>query len=258
MASLILGGTYVAIFTITAFLTAEKIIKPKILYNTDKENIYPKKYNISYHDKKSCLDYYVYSQNKNTNHDKIILFFHGKSRNFDEYEKMCIDLNNQEINGTHYKVYFPIIYTKCDQPSEKLFKKVALNSFSHLINDLNYFPENIIIYGFSLGSFSAAVLSNYLTGIKTPIILHGTFRRISDVVTKKYGILSNLLYEFNMEEVLNKDYKHVFFVHGENDKIVPIENGIFLWKIHGKTNRFCILEDKNHHTLPEINKLKIF
>lgn len=170
--------------------------------------------------------------------DKVILFLHGNGGNIQytkQYEQMFSDLQ--------YNVLF-LDYRGYGKSDGKIEKEKDLyidaeSALDWLHKNKKYENKNIVVWGLSLGG--APALELCLKYKFNSLVLNSTFYNMKKMANNNYPfLLNNLLlkYKFENNKKINKIKNKVLFIHGNNDKIIPIENSKKLFEILEKTNNF--------------------
>lgn len=107
------------------------------------------------------------------------------------------------------------------RPSESGIYLDAKRAYDYLINSRNIRPENIILYGESLGG---AVAINLASEVKIAgLILEGAFSKGRDMAKKIYPFLPPLLFSNKFDSLIKikKIEAAKLFIHSKDDEIVP-------------------------------------
>jgi fermentation-respiration switch protein FrsA (DUF1100 family) len=161
---------------------------------------------------------------KNPKHQKVILYCHGNAGNIYTRISMLDELSNfGSIVMFDYRGYGKSTGT----PSEKGLYKDTLTVWNYLIKDLKYSPDDVIIFGESLGGGPASWLANHLQTTTPPkkMILRSTFSSIHDMAPSFLKFLTYILpNEFPNCDNLENLNTSILFIHSKEDEIVPFEN----------------------------------
>lgn len=108
------------------------------------------------------------------------------------------------------------------RPSEEAIYIDAKAAYDYLVNTRNIRPEQIILYGESLGSAASINLASEAE-IKA-VILEGGFSRGRDMAKRLYPFLPAFLFPNNFDSLskIKKVKSPVLFIHSPDDEIVPI------------------------------------
>ena len=184
----------------------------------------------------------LYGRYYDNNSDKTLLFFHGYHAS---------PFNNINTPGLWFKEMgynILLITERAHEKSEGKYitfgvkeKEDAILWYSFLNKE--YKPKEIVIYGVSMGGAIAGMISDKLDDkVKTIIIdsaFSGTYEEVLFSIRRKsrffpkfftlgISLYCKILGKFNLEknnvkEALSKTNIPIFMIHGNNDKIVPIE-----------------------------------
>jgi fermentation-respiration switch protein FrsA (DUF1100 family) len=117
------------------------------------------------------------------------------------------------------------------KPSEKGVYLDAQTAYDWLINEKKISPENIIIYGQSLGGSVATHLASEVKA--RGLIIESTFTSFTDVASHYYPYLPVKLFakfRFNTFENLKKVKYPVLIIHSSEDDLIPYKFGQRLYK----------------------------
>ena len=147
---------------------------------------------------------------------------------------------------------------KNEEIKESEFYKRIKIVYNYVINVLNFKPNQIILYGFSLGSGIAFDFACKKEFPVAGLILQSPFlsiiRTIYDIKTTKYFDLFN-----NCDKAKNLCTK-TLFIHGNNDTIVPYKHGRILSDIIPQQYfyDFITVDKADHNNLIKNTKEWIF
>lgn len=150
-----------------------------------------------------------------------LLFFHGNAGNLQDRLDKIKMLQNLGLN------IFIIDYRGYGKsegkPSEKGLYKDAQAAYTYLVNVRKISPEQIILYGESLGTAVAIDLAAKFK-VKA-IILEGAFSCGRDMAKTIYPYLPRFFFSdtFNSLEKIKKTSAAKLFLHSQEDEIVPIK-----------------------------------
>ena len=131
-------------------------------------------------------------------------------------------------------------------------------TYKYAIKHLNYRPENIIIYGFSLGTgiaFDLACDKNYPVG---GVILQSAFLSIIRTI---YNFKNTYYFDlFNSCDKAKLCNSKIFFIHGNKDTIVPYVHGRILSKLIPKKYfyDFYTVDKANHNDILKFSRPTIY
>ena len=111
------------------------------------------------------------------------------------------------------------------KPSEEAIYIDAKAAYDYLLNKQNTKPEQIILYGESLGTAAAVNLASEVE-IKA-MILEGGFSRGRDMVKRLCPFLPAFLFPNNFDSLskIKKVRAPILFIHSPDDEMVPINLG---------------------------------
>jgi predicted alpha/beta hydrolase family esterase len=147
---------------------------------------------------------------------------------------------------------------KNEEICESEFNRRIKIVYNHIINDLNYKPNEIYLYGFSLGTgiaFDFACRKEYpIAGL----ILQSPFLSI---LRTQYDVKKTYYFDlFNNCDKAKKLCTKTIFIHSTEDKIVPYTHGRILAKLIPQKYfyNFLTINNAGHDDLLEKNKKKVF
>lgn len=110
-----------------------------------------------------------------------------------------------------------------------------------------YSEENLIIVGYSLGTGLATKLASENNPSK--LILKAPFINFNNLRKEHFIWFPRFLmkYKFPSDQYIKKIKCNIFIFHGENDDLIPIENGEKLHKIAGAGSSFYLLKFQGHN-----------
>lgn len=148
-----------------------------------------------------------------------LLFFHGNAGNIEHRLDKLVMLREAGVN------IFIIDYRGFGKSEGRLteegFYLDANAAYNYLVNSRGIRPEQIILYGESLGT---AVVIDLASKVKVAaIIAEGAFSGGRDMAKKIYPFLPAFLFsnKFNSLKKIKKVQAPKLFIHSINDEIVP-------------------------------------
>jgi esterase/lipase len=124
----------------------------------------------------------------------------------------------------------------------------SLIVFDFLTETLKFLPENIFIFGRSIGTGPATYLASQRKNCKM-LILFSPFTNLKAIVKDYVSILSVFVRDRfpNIENIKGVEAP-LFILHGKKDKIVKVEHSVQLHKTATtKYKHLVIREDMNHN-----------
>ncbi|SNX60331.1 hypothetical protein SAMN06296273_1793 [Nitrosomonas ureae] len=170
-----------------------------------------------------------------------VLFFHGNAGNISHrinYLTMFKQLGYNTLLFD-YRGYGESSGT----PSESGTYLDAQAAWQHLIVTQKIVPEQIVLFGESLGGPIAA----WLAAREKPglLVLASTFTAVSDLATQIYPFLPVRWinrFEYNTLESLQSVTCPVFIAHSPQDEIVPFQHGQRLFQTVSRPKQFLTLQ----------------
>ena len=125
------------------------------------------------------------------------------------------------------------------KPSEQGTYMDATSAYKWLTEDKKILPQNIIVFGRSLGASVAAYLATQVQ-VKSLVIESG-FTSYVDMGRKFYPYMPVKLfasYDYNTIEYVRRINCPVLIIHSRNDEIVPFEFGLRLYDAASEPKEF--------------------
>jgi len=121
-------------------------------------------------------------------------------------------------------VEFPGYGIYKNETSEKTIIEDSEIVYDFLVHEIGLSPENIIVFGRSLGSAPALHLAS--TKELKALVLLSPFTSIKGIVKDNYGsLVSSLIRErFENIEKTKKVECSTLFIHGEDDELIPFDH----------------------------------
>ncbi len=174
-----------------------------------------------------------------------ILFLHGNGGNISHrLEKVKILL---ECKVNIFLVDYRGYGKSTLKPSEKGIYDDAKIFYDYLIKEKKIIPNNIIVYGESLGTAVAIDLASK-ENIRA-LILEGAFDSARSMAKKLYPFIPSFLFSdiFNSFKKIEKIKIDKLFIHSKNDEIIPIEMSRRLYN-HAPKPKMFIEVTGGHNT----------
>ncbi len=191
----------------------------------------------------------------NPNSDKLILVSHGNAGNISHrawLAKLLID------SGSSVFLYDYRGYGRSKgRPSIAGITQDGLAAFDFAAEKLGYKPENIIIFGESLGSGVACHIASARPS--RGLILQSPFSSLRHIACEKLPWLrlypNQLMVTPDLDNLTAlKSYKQpVLIIHGKLDKLVPHHHGERLFQIAGESKKFISLPTASHNDVYDVD-----
>lgn len=172
---------------------------------------------------------------------KTVLFFHGNGGNISHRGDSLYIFNKLKLNVLI--IDYPGYGKSEGKPSEKGLYQSANAAWQYLLSDKKTSPENIIIFGRSLGG---AVAVDLASRVKVgALILESTFTSVSDMAGFILPILSRFMYlrySFDSQNKITKITAPLLVIHSPDDEIIPFVLGKKLYKHAISEKKFLQIE----------------
>mmetsp|Transcript_9388 Transcript_9388/g.13892 ORF Transcript_9388/g.13892 Transcript_9388/m.13892 type:complete len:256 (-) Transcript_9388:23-790(-) len=194
---------------------------------------------------KNIPAYHLISSNKDNK--KTILYSHGNAADIGAmFPFLHLLHQNLDVNILHYD-YIGYGLAKYTSPTEKLVYESAEAAYDYLVHNQNIKPEDIFVFGTSVGSGPSCHLAT-----ERPIgglILECPFSSCVRVVSEnKLGRLIDIF--VNIDKI-SKVKNPVLLFHGKMDRVVPYMHSVQLEKEVPKDLlfHFVSVDTADHHNI---------
>ena len=189
----------------------------------------------------------------------LIIYCHGNSGDIGTSFMECQFLSrNLCCNVLCFEYPGYGLSTDIDNTNEKRAYFNIRQAYKYARNKLQYRPEHIIIYGFSLGTgiaFDLACDKDYPTG---GVILQSAFLSI---IRTLYNFKQTYYFDlFNNCDKAKYCCTKIFFIHGDKDTIVPYVHGRILANLIPKKYfyKFYTVHGANHNDILKYGKETLY
>ena len=133
------------------------------------------------------------------------------------------------------------------RPSEEALIADSRLAYDYLLKQ-NIKPENIVVFGESLGSSMATQLA---ASVKVgAVVLESAFTSAANVGALRYPFLPvNYLMkdQYRSDQYIGKVTVPVLVVHGGKDRVVPLEMGREMFELANEPKEFILLPEAGHN-----------
>jgi hypothetical protein len=155
--------------------------------------------------------------------NKCILFSHGNAQDLNQCRPIIKRFNDLGYSAFTYD--YPGYGLSKGVASEKSFFQAAKEAYRYLTLEKGFQENQIILYGYSIGSGPTSELAQ--TTNAAAAIIEGGFTSPYRIYTR-YGILPGDFFR-NIRKI-NKIKKPLLVLHGTKDPTVPYSHGLRLFK----------------------------
>jgi len=171
---------------------------------------------------------------------RVLLFFHGNAGNISHRGDSVRIFNRLGLSVfiIDYRGYGESL----GSPSERGLYRDARAAWRWLTDDAGHAPDNIVIFGRSLGAAVAARLASETN--PAGLILESGFSSARDASRAIFPLLSWLVigrYDFDAASDLRRVHCPVLVLHSRNDEIIPYQLGKKLFGAANQPKRFVDL-----------------
>lgn len=176
----------------------------------------------------------------------VVLYFHGNRGHLQRWGAEHVRFNEQgyDFFAADYRGYGK----SSGVPSASHLYTDALLVLEHLLH--GYAPQQIVLYGRSLGSAAATRLA--AEGHARTLVLETPFDNIRNLFRSYLPIRQLLIepaFEFPNDEHLRRTQMPVLIFHGTRDRVVPYHSAARLKPLLKPGDRFVTIEGGAHHNL---------
>jgi pimeloyl-ACP methyl ester carboxylesterase len=180
----------------------------------------------------------IYSHGNGENILNCVPFIRELSTSI-EADVLCYDYSGYGLN--------PLVSTERTPEGVNLTLRTI---YEHMVYDEGYLPENIIFWGYSLGSGPSVYMASYLSQKNTSVkgvVLFGAYTSILDVVSDStYPEIADLFSErWNNVKIIHHVTCPILILHGQNDAVINVKHAQRL-KQASKTGKLVILPNIGH------------
>ncbi len=176
----------------------------------------------------------------------VLLFFHGNAGNISHrghsieiFHRLGLSVFIVDYRG----------YGKSEgSPDEKGLYRDAASAWRYLIDERGYKPEQILIFGRSLGGVVAAKLASEVEA--RGLILESTLSSAHDFARAVFTVLSRLVvlrYDFNTTDYVQQVRYPVLVLHSPDDEIMPFHLGEKVYQAANQPKRFVRLRGDHNN-----------
>lgn len=150
-----------------------------------------------------------------------------------------------------------------DWPSEQQLYADAEAAWNYLTQERGIPPEQIVIYGESLGGAIATELATRHPEA-SGLIVQSSFTTMREAVREQAAITRGLPLQWMLTEQFNTLAKvpalnmPVLFIHGSNDDVLPLNMSQRLYAAASEPKQLFIIPDAGHHAIYKPNEASYF
>lgn len=180
-------------------------------------------------------------------HD-LVLYFHGNAGDLSNWQSVARDFVSV---GYHFFIIDYRGYGKSTgRISEKGMYADARAAWDYIAREGKFTPEEIIIYGRSIGTGVAVELAS---SVKAKVlILEAPFSSLKSLAGQKASWLLPFLtlrFRFDNLSKINRIQSPVLFIHGSDDGLIPVSHSQTLFDAYKGRKNLVIIEGGDHNNL---------
>lgn len=188
---------------------------------------------------------------KKTGANKITIVNHGNGGEIAQRLILCVPILSANSSVLLYD--YEGFGKSTGEPSIPAVRRDGLAVYDYVRNVLHYAPEDIVVYGESLGS----AVSTYIAQNRkvSGIIIQSGFDSLSSVAKDQVLLLNlypdSVLSNLEMDNTAYFRGKHppLLFVHGDADTDVQIKHAYKSFEIASEPKKFVKCEGAGHHDI---------
>ena len=223
----------------------------------DKLGVSHEPVSITTHDGEELKGYYLEAPIETR---KTVIYLHGRANNISHHLKEVTEIQKQipiNVLMIDYRGFGESTLKPNKRITEDALAIDADAMYDYLITKRGLSPEDISVYGHSLGGAVAVQLSTRKEIDR--LIVDATFTSLKDVgkdyfysIVPKSWVGKVAGDEFNSIEAIKKiKAKKVCVIHGTSDNVVPLEHSARLFGAIDKPKEIIVLEGANHSNCRE-------
>jgi fermentation-respiration switch protein FrsA (DUF1100 family) len=171
---------------------------------------------------------------------KVVLFFHGNAGNISHRSESLAIFHSL---GLSVLIIDYRGYGKSEgSVSEQGLYRDAVAAWNYLAETRSFKPDDIVIFGRSLGGAVAANLAGKVQ--PRALIVESTFSSTRDMANKMMPVLSRMIimrYAFDTERAIQAVHAPVLVMHSRDDEIIPYELGKKVYEAAREPKTFYLL-----------------
>ena len=194
-------------------------------------------------------------ENKNTS--KVLLYLHGNAENIGKNLTQAYSFYELGLSVflVDYRGYGK---SQGKFPTEKQVYEDAQKAWHHLVVEKNISPQQIVVFGHSLGGAIAIELATRHPEI-SGLIIEGSFTSLSDIASIKiYGkflpvkLLINK--QFNSLQKIKNLNMPILFNHGMADPVIPYQMSEKLFQAANCKKQLLLIPEGTHSNIVELDR----
>ena len=207
--------------------------------------------NLAEHDY-NIVQFHPKFSNDSTN-KKLLLYFHGNMTNISHYADFApyFTKHNYEV----WMIDYPGYGKSRGRLTEKSIYRGALRLYDTALSK-GYMPENIIIYGKSLGTGVASFLASQKYCRR--LILETPYYSMPSLAKSYFPIYPSIIikYKFPVCDYIQKVKSPVSILHGTYDGTIPYSNSSQLKSLLKPKDEFITIPGGDHNNLYNFGLMK--
>lgn len=184
---------------------------------------------------------------------EVILYFHGNAGDLSNWQYISEDFTNLGYN------FLIIDYRGYGKSSgiitEKGLYADAEAAYQFLVHEKGFHPDEVIIYGRSIGTGVAVELAS--RHIVKGLILEAPYTSLKKLANEKMPfLLPSLFLRFHFDNIgkINSVKSPVLFIHGAKDTLIPPSHTDKLHEHFGGKKKKVIIQNGSHNDLNDFTE----
>ncbi len=179
-------------------------------------------------------------------HAPLLLFFHGNAGNIgDRVENVALLVRA----GISVLIFDYRGYGKSSgKPTEEGVYTDGLAVYEYAVKTLGYGPQNIVLFGRSLGAAVAAHLASRVE--VAGVILESAFTNLKDLAWVHYPFIPGkflVKHKFDVLEMVKGMKAPLLVIHGDQDDLVPVRLGERVYGAAPGAKEFYVVPGAGHN-----------
>lgn len=185
----------------------------------------------------------------NIESSKVIFYLSGQRENIDGtwYKLKILSRLRKEGNYALFSFDYSGYGKSEGKSSQERIKNDSIKALDFLIS-LGAKRENIILYGYSIGSYPACVIAKNKV---FSVILESPFLNGNFIVSESVGISSpnnTFPFDFDNLSLIKEVYSPLLWIHSKADRVCSYSGGYKLFEVCPSDKKYSLIVEKASHS----------